>query len=172
MQLNSKGLKISMMKQKLNLIARPVVKNKFWVVENNDTKVATIQAVEDGGFVYVENQQRRRYPTIKILSNTHNVTFDNIDKNKIEPEVDQLHGYPTSHKPYNILWDVKHKFPVFTKSKKSKSFFCAGYYAVKFNDIWVKSFCPKLITVNRYKFRGPFKLEADLDNEMAMLNGK
>ena len=159
------------MTQKFNLIAKPIVKNKFWVVENDNVKVATIQAVEDGGFVYVENEQRCRYPTIKILSNIHNVTFDTSDKIKFDAAVDPLHGFPTNHKPYNILWDVKHKFPVFTKSKKSKSYFCAGYYAVKFNDVWVKCFCPKLITVNRYPYKGPWISEADLDKEMEQLNG-
>jgi len=42
------------------LIARPVIKNKFWIVEEEGKKIATIQAVEDGGFVYVQEQSRQR----------------------------------------------------------------------------------------------------------------
>ena len=34
------------------LIATPIVKNKFWVVEDRGEKIATIQARDDGGFVY------------------------------------------------------------------------------------------------------------------------
>jgi hypothetical protein len=49
------------------LIATPVVKNKFWVVENLGQKIATIQAREDGGFVYVYDEHREFFPSVKNL---------------------------------------------------------------------------------------------------------
>ena len=49
------------------------------------------------------------------------------------------------------MYDVKRKLPLFTKSKKSKSLYCAGYYIIQFEKGWVKSFCPKLITIERYE---------------------
>jgi hypothetical protein len=60
------------------LIAKPVIKNKFWIVESEGTKVATIQAVEDGGFVYVHDEERQRFPTIKLLTKEYNIVFDII----------------------------------------------------------------------------------------------
>ena len=47
-------------------------------------------------------------------------------------------------------------FRSYTKEKKSKSFFCAGYYAVKYKE-WGVHFCPKAIIVYNYDFEGPFK---------------
>jgi hypothetical protein len=144
------------------LTAKPVIKNKFWIVEQEGKKIATIQAVDNGGFVYVNNDQRRVYPSIKILSKVHNVVFDpTVDsKNQIAAK-DSAYGYPVEHKAYNVLWNVKHQFPVFTKSKKSKSFYCAGWYKVKLNGDWSETFCPKLITLNRYEFAGPFKTKQE-----------
>ena len=47
-------------------IARPVVKNKFWIVEVGGEKIATIQAIGEGeGFVYVHNNERKIYPSIR-----------------------------------------------------------------------------------------------------------
>ena len=46
-------------------IAKPVVKNKFWVVENHGQKIATIQARDDGGFVYVHDELREFFPSVK-----------------------------------------------------------------------------------------------------------
>lgn len=150
------------------LIARPILKNKYWIVEDNGSKVGTIQAVEDGGFVYVHNETRERFTTIKLLSKARNVVFDNstVKKEKTHAESHEVYGYPVSNKPWNILWDVKHQFPVYTKTSKSKSYYCAGYYIIKFNNGWVKSYCPKFITLNRYEFQGPFKSKTDMQEAL------
>jgi hypothetical protein len=151
------------------LIARPVLKNKYWIVESGGNKVATIQAAEDGGFVYVHDQSRERFATIKLLSKAHNVVFDNTSPKKEKAqESHDVHGFPVSQKPWNILWDVKHQFPVYTKTSKSKSYYCAGYYIIKFNNGWVKSYCPKFITLNRYEFQGPFKSKAEMQEALRM----
>ena len=156
------------------LIARPVIKNKFWIVEEEGKKIATIQAVEDGGFVYVQDQSRQRYPTIKLLSKEHNVSFDVVMSKKEKPQAQEqeVYGYPVSNRAWNTMWDVKHQFPVYTKTSKSKSYYCAGYYIIKFNNGWVKSYCPKFITLNRYEFQGPYANKADMQEQLRLSNGK
>jgi hypothetical protein len=79
----------------------------------------------------------------------------------------ECHGYPTSSKPYNAMYDVQRKLPLFTKSNASKSLYCAGYYVIKFDKGWVKSFCPKAITIERYPFKGPFKSELEMKQVLA-----
>lgn len=150
------------------LIARPVLKNKYWIVESQGNKVATIQAIDDGGFVYVHDDARERFNTIKLLSKAHNVVFDTSvsKKEKSVTESHEAHGFPVTNKPWNTLWDVKHQFPVYTKTSKSKSFYCAGYYIIKFNNGWVKSYCPKFITLNRYEYQGPFKTKTEMQEAL------
>jgi hypothetical protein len=150
------------------LIAKPILKNKYWIVESDGAKVGTIQAIDEGGFVYVRDTTRERFATIKLLSKAHNVLFDNTSakKEKSTAESHDVHGFPVSNKPWNILWDVKHQFPVYTKTSKSKSFYCAGYYIIKFNNGWVKSYCPKFITLNRYEFQGPFKSKIEMQDAL------
>lgn len=145
------------------LIAKAILKNKFWVVEDQGSKIGTIQAVEDGGFVYVHNETRERFPSIKLLSKTYNLKFDNtLPKKEKSKDNHEVYDYPVSNTPWNKLWDVKHQFPIYTKTKTSKSFYCAGYYIIQFNNGWVKSYCPKFITLNRYPFRGPFKTKSEM----------
>lgn len=145
----------------MELIAKPVVKNKFWIVEDHGKKVATIQAVEEGGFVYVHDNEREKYATIKVLSNQHNIIFDKSKPTKVKSEIYEVYGYPSSFKTYNEIFDVQRKLPLFTKTSKSKSFFCAGHYLIKFSNTWVKAYCPKSITLNRYEYLGPFKSQED-----------
>jgi hypothetical protein len=152
-------------------IAKPVVKNKFWVVEDQGTRVATIQAVEDGSFVYVHDDQRERFTSIKILSKQYNITFDKVNKKATKVSGNDIHGYPTQAKPHN-LYDVTRRLPVYTKTAKSKSYFCAGYYIVQFESYWAKAYCPKLITLNRYPFRGPFATQEEMLQELRKQNGQ
>ena len=65
------------------------------------------------------------------------------------------------------MYDVQRKLPLFTKSNASKSLYCAGYYIIKFDKGWVKSHCPKLITIERYPYKGPFKTEFEMKQVLA-----
>ena len=145
----------------IDTIAKPVVKDKFWIVEQYGSKVATIQAIdEDGGYAYVHDNQREIFPSIKLLSKKYNIVFAKADKASKSIEND-IYGFPTSGKPHNALFDLQRYLPIYTKDRKSKSYFSAGYYAVKLNNTWARQFCPKLITLNRYEYCGPFStLEA------------
>lgn len=142
-------------------IAKPVVKDKFWIVERNGNKCATIQAIdEDGGFAYVHDNEREIFPNIKLLRNKYNIVFEKTERKKTVAETN-IWGFPTSGKHYNSLFDVQRYLPIYTKTKSSKSYFSAGYYAVKLNSTWIRQFCPKLIMLNRYEYCGPFStLEA------------
>jgi len=144
-----------------DLIAKPVLKNKFWIVESNGSKIGTIQAVENGGYVYVDSVGRKRFSTIKLLSKTYNLKFDAQKNKKVERiATHSIYGLPVNSRPHNILWDLKKRCPIFTKTSKSKSFFCAGFYVVKSNNIWETMFCPKYITLNRYDYYGPYHLDS------------
>ena len=141
-------------------IATPVVKNKFWVVEESGNKVATIQARDNGGIVYVQEHEREFFPSIKNLKQKYQIKFDGFKKLKIK--IDKtVYGYPISGKSFNEVYDVQNRIPMYTKTAKSKSRYCAGYYVVNINGKWTTCFCPKSITLIRYKFLGPYKNEQD-----------
>lgn len=144
----------------MNAVAKPVVKNKYWIVEADGNKVATIQAVEEGGFAFVHDDTREKFASIKMISKKYNIEFVKADKPKAAKNSD-VYGYPCKGSCYNEIYDVARRLPIYTKTLKSRSYFCAGYYLIKFNNTWIREFSPKLITLNRYEFVGPFKTEAE-----------
>ena len=81
-----------------------------------------------------------------------------------------IYEFPCSSKPFNPVYDVRQKLPIYSKSDKSKSQYCAGYYVIKFRKGWVKSFCPKLITLERYENRGPFKTELEMRTVLSSMS--
>jgi len=48
--------------------------------------------------------------------------------------------------------------------------YCAGYYIIQFDKGWVKSFCPKLVTLERYHSKGPFKTDVEMRSELSIAN--
>ena len=143
------------------LVAKPVIKNKFWVVEDSGNKVATIQARDDGGYAYVHDEQREYFPSVKNLKQKYNIKFSAGGHPKKE-NTKLVYGYPISGKAYNQVWDVQRRLPIYSKTSKSKSLFCAGYYLVRLNCIWTEMFCPKNITISRYEYVGPFKTSEEM----------
>lgn len=155
------------------LVAKTVVKNKMWIVENGGIKVGNIMAVDEGGVVYVHNNQRELFPSIKLLSKQYNIEFVKAEKPKrVKQDVYDVYGFPTNAAPNNEVLDVQRYLPIYTKGSKSKSFFCAGYYIIKFSSTWVRAYCPKLITLNRYEYQGPFKTQERMIEAMKEANGQ
>lgn len=147
----------------MTIVATPIIKNKYWIVESNGAKVATIQAVDEGGVAYVHDNQREIFPSIKLLSKKYNIAFAKAPKTASSKPSD-VYGYPCNTRSFNEVYDVARKLPIYTKSAKSRSYFCAGYYMIKYSNTWIREFCPKLITLNRYDHKGPFKTETEANN--------
>lgn len=148
--------------------AKPILKDKFWIIEDEDQRVGTLSWDEDR-YVFsnaIETQFFKNKRQIKAKFGFFEWGEDGQDS-EVKKEV---HGYPTAVAPYNSVYDVKRKLPLFTKSAKSKSLYCAGYFIIHFDKGWVKSFCPKLITVERYEFKGPFKTEFQMKEELSRAN--
>lgn len=154
----------------MSLLAKAIVKNKCWIVEDNGHQIGTILA-NPQGVVYQHDHKKEQFASLKVLSDRYNIIVDKSTPKKIVTEAHEVYGYPCDYKANNILWDVKHKLPIFTKGSKSKSFFCAGYYIVKFNNGWVKSYCPKLITLNRYPYAGPYDSVEEMQENLRIANG-
>ena len=162
--------------------AKTLVKDKFWIVEQNGQKLGTLQKQADNGWIFLSKQDNREvFHTQESLFTKFGFgVFDeaNVKKPEEEKTVDkwdvkqaesfEVHGYPCSQKPYNPLWDVQKNLPLYTKTPKSKSMFCAGYYIVKFETVnWRKAYCPKIITLQRYPYKGPIKSKTEM---VAQLN--
>ena len=149
--------------------AKPIVDGKFWIVEQDEHKVGVLKLNEQKKYVFSSKDTVTVFDSKKKLFETFGTNFFVAKKKEaiIEDDSDKdIQGYPTSTTPYNPMFDVKRHLPLFTKSNKSKSVYCAGYYIIKFDKGWVKSFCPKLITVERYQYEGPFKTELEMKHRL------
>jgi hypothetical protein len=80
----------------------------------------------------------------------------------------EVHGYSAKNLPFNGIYDLKRKLPIYTKQEKSTSFFCAGYYIINFELGWRPAYCPKLITLTRNEYEGPYKTKLEMKEALRL----
>lgn len=146
----------------MTIKAKPVLENKFWIIEEDGVRVGTMSREQDG-FMINRSGSISVYETPTELNSKFGKDFLIAKISSPEKQIQEtVHGYPSKVVPFNEMYDIGRKLPLFTKSETSKSVFCAGYYLIKFNVDWLKSFCPKLSTLEQNEYKGPFKTELEM----------
>jgi hypothetical protein len=135
------------------ITAKPVIKNKFWILQNEEGKIGTVEK-NNQGFLLRANGVSEEFKTIKTIKNRTNIVFED-DAEKQKTFENQVNGFPTDSKPHNAVYNVKERLPLFTKKAKSKSWYAAGYYQITINGQTETHFCPKVILLQRYPYLGP-----------------
>jgi hypothetical protein len=158
----------------MNSTAKVVIPNKEWLIKFNDKKVGTI-AKNKKGYTFLRKGQSVTLKDLAEVKSQFGIGLFEEGKKKQQTDSQEtksffIYDYPCTSKPYGPVFNVKKKLPLYAKSAKSKSQYCAGYYIIKFRKGWVKSFCPKLITLERYPYHGPFKTELEMRDQLNIVN--
>ena len=159
----------------MNAVAKTIIQNKEWIVKKENQKIGTISKLKKG-YVFYKNGNKIYFKDIAELQKQLGLPdfVTNTKKSKQLPAQNSdgflIYDYPCKSKPYNPIFNLKKKLPIYTKSEKSKSHFCAGYYLISFRKGWLKGFCPKLITLERYPYHGPYKTEEEVKNLLNTFN--
>ena len=150
--------------------AKSIVDNKFWILESEaGEKVGTIKIVSDKINVIIEGREHS-FKNMDDAIDELDLTFvKKVTVPKQDP-ANEVYDFPTSTQPHNALWNVQMKLPIYTKTDKSNSYHCAGYYIIRFTTGWVKSYCPKLLTLQRYPFKGPYKTRIEMMEQLRLAN--
>jgi hypothetical protein len=141
----------------MTIVAKPVLEKRFWILRKDDKKIGAIEA-DNGGYILRLRNEVKQFKTIPMVRKTADIEFAALEK-ATPPKKNEVYGFATGCKAYNAMWDVKHKLPLFTKERKSKSWYAAGWYVIKQHRNWRVYQNPKLIVLERYEYKGPFYSE-------------
>lgn len=143
------------------LIAKPIIKNQFWVITDGTHKVGNVVATGCGYEVKLNGSTSHFDSTksIKHIEFRQNVT-------KPTPTTTSFNEYPTTAKVFNSLLDVKRKIHLYTKTTKSKCYHAAGWFTVKQGSTAEVMFCPKYIFIQRYEYTGPYKTKDEANSSI------
>ena len=145
------------------LIAKPVVKNQFWIVTDGKEKVGNVLA-DGSGFEVKLNGNKSHYKNTTAIKRKTNIQFESVEKvNKSKHDL-PFKAYPTTAKVFNSMLDIKRKLHLFTTGNKSKCYHAAGWFVIEQGNEKTTVFCPKYIFIQRYPYQGPFKTEIEAKN--------
>lgn len=148
----------------INVISKVLIPNKEWILEDHGQKIGSISKRKKG-YDFLKKGKKFEFKSLDEIKKELGISIVDSVSDSSTSSVEEefsIYDYPCSSKPFEPVFNVKQKLPLFAKSSKSKSQYCAGYYVIKFRKGWVKSFCPKLITLERYPYYGPYKTEAEM----------
>ena len=140
-----------------------------WLVINDENDIGVLNQTQDN-YVFIGDN-------IKISFKSKNEVKEHFGKMpKSNNDIDNVEhdkhvfvqGYPINYtNPVMITKDeLDTNIPIFAKTMKKDVIYCAGYFAVYFEKGWAKTFCPKLITVEKYKTLGPYKTQEELNTNL------
>ncbi len=156
----------------MNIISKVIVPNIEWIIEDQGQKIGSVVKIKKG-YDFFRHGQKINFKDIAEITQKFGANLFEEKKTlkfEIEPISYKIYDFPCGSKPFGAVYNVKKKLPLFAKSDKSKSQYCAGYYVIKFRKGWVKSFCPKLITLERYQFHGPYNTETAMKVMLTTVN--
>ena len=149
------------------LQAKPVIPNQYWILRDDHGKVGNIEATDSGVQIRIRNQVET-FKNLSVLKRRVKIDFAPAPKVVVKRDHDHsVNGYPTTGPAYNGIFDVKHQVPLWTREPRSKSWYAAGWYAVRHGRRWQITECPKLIALERYEYRGPFMTEQEAQHAAA-----
>lgn len=142
-----------------NLIAKPVVKDQFWIVTDGKEKVGNVIA-DGSGFSVKINGSTAKFKNTKAIQKQTDIEFQHTTKIKVKKEVPYT-DFPTTGKVFNSVLDIKRKLHLYTKSQKSKCYHAAGWFVIEQGSEKAVLFCPKYIFIQRYPYKGPYRTEEE-----------
>jgi hypothetical protein len=142
--------------------AVPVVKNKFWILSKNNIKVGQAKQTNKDIEVRIHGETAGKYPSVSAMKDSGLFEFMEMPK-PTETITEEVHGFPTDQLAYNAVWNVRYGLPLYTQTAESKTWFAAGYYRVNISGTWIVQYCPKLITLQRNGYTGPYKTDPGIN---------
>jgi hypothetical protein len=138
---------------------KELVKDKFWIVEASSNKIGTIR--KHGNLYEFFDQRDKSTTTLDTLDG-----FKTAERNiESKTESQSLNGYPTNS---SVVIPVEHEtLPLFRKTDNGKVVYAAGYYILRYHGMgWQHAYCPKVETIDKYEYQGPYFTEWDMNLQL------
>lgn len=152
------------------VILKEITDNSWLILSEDDQERIGLLSSNPNGFVLLARDGKVNFATKQDVEEFFE---EDVFSKIIQPVVVQqkeyfIKGYPVDFdNPFEPELDSE--LPLFTKTKNSKVYHCAGYYCILFPKGWTHSFCPKQATLDKYQYVGPFKTEMEMKSHLSML---
>ena len=151
---------------------KPITDTSWLVTRDNDVDKVGILSDTGNGFMLMSKNSKELFPNKDaIIDHFKENVFNNIIERTDTNKKYFIKGYPVDfYNPFEVNErEVIDDLPLYTKTAISKVMHCAGYYCISFTNGWLPTLCPKLSTLQKYGYKGPFKTEMEMKSHLNIL---
>lgn len=139
---------------------KPITDHSWLLLTDDEVTKVGLLSENAGKITLIASSEKTTFDTRDQVNDFFNedVFSKQVEREDTKKEY-TVKGYPVNvtepHEPsdYTDLPDL----PLYSKSSSSNVLHSAGHYCVRFPGGWTKRYCPKLSTLNKYEWHGPFK---------------
>ena len=145
-----------------------------WLVlgDTDDIRIGLLTEIQNN-YVLMAQGQKTKFLDRKEVNNFFKEdVFDNVVESTVVETVKKdyfINGFPVDFENPNEVILKGNSLPLFSKKITSEVYYSAGYFCLGFPRNIMPAFCPKLSTLETYKYWGPFKTELEMRSQLTKL---
>lgn len=135
-----------------------------WLVLSGDgmDRVGLLAEQRDNFLLLANNVKRYFTSKEEIIKYFDKDVFSDAEGAVAEEEADYfVNGFPVDINPVEVTIDGC-ELAVYKKRESSTIIYVAGYFCLSYSTGWIGSRCPKFSTLEKRKYKGPFKTEKEM----------
>lgn len=148
-----------------------------WLVHQGEEKLGILNQDIQGHYTYItgrdlikfddEDEVKTHFGNITLFTEKIGTPLQTTEKFFIrghEVDYEMPFALDKDHPDYDEA------LPLYTKIEGSDVYYAAGFYCINFEKGWKHAHGPKLATLTKYGFEGPFKTEDEMRQRLKVLN--
>jgi hypothetical protein len=152
---------------------KTITPNSWLVITDNGDRIGLLTSINEKYTLMVKDVKRKFSSKEAVNTFFQEDVFS--EENKVEDiKITEgtgyfINGYSVPwNNPYPVLISG-YDLPLYTKKEHSELVFSAGYYCLGFPKMWQPAYSPKLETLKKYKYFGPYKTEEEMKQKLSKL---
>lgn len=145
-----------------------------WLVNQGKQHVGILNRDIQNHFTFISGKERIDFHNEQeVKQHFGNVALftDLDDRSPVVHDSYYVKGYEVEYtEPFLVDHPEYPELPLYTKLEGSDVIYAAGYYCIHFHKGWKHTRGPKLATLTKYGYQGPFHTELEARQRMKMLN--
>lgn len=148
-----------------------------WLVHQGNQKLGILNKSAQEKFTYITGKDLVNFQDdheVEEYFGNSTLFKKQITSAAIKPDSYYIKGYEVDYEtPFALDEshpDYRDDIPLYTKIEGSDVYYAAGYYCINFGKGWKQSRGPKLTTLLRYGYEGPYKSELEMRQQLKRLN--
>lgn len=148
-----------------------------WLVQRGEKKLGILNKDVQEKYFYITGKNLLKFEDdSEVADHFGNIKLfdDQINSKYQRDEEFYINGflidYPTPFAIEEDDPDYREDLPLYTKIEGNKIYYAAGYYCINFEKGWKQAYGPKLATLEKYGYEGPFRTEIEMRQRLRQLN--